>query len=1062
MKPISLTMQAFSSYGKKTTIDFTKTAQNLFLISGDTGSGKSTIFDAIVFALYGEASSNNNKKSGDELQSHYSNYEVEPYVELTFEEQVHGSNEIYKVKRVPTHYRKKQKGTGLTKISRVITLVMPDGTEYPQKEADKKIVEIIGLTKEQFMQVGMIAQGEFMDMLRAKTKEKKEIFRKLFDTEIYEQIVRELDKRIKDKNSQFKEIRVLCQREVGNLIIPEEYEYQESLAYAKKEFIRADKYQTEYMNTIMEYLPALCEELKEQKKEANFLLTQAGEAEIKANTDLEAGKGLKQSYDTLDEALKTLADCESHKEEIRKLDQRVSDIRDAYEIDGIYQLYDSAQKQVTETKTAMKSIEDTLPDMKESLSLYETVKNQKNEELRKAEGAYQATKKQVDDDLTTFAEIKNADDKLAKLTPQIEEADEAVKQANKAKHAFTQQEGQWKGRMEELNDIPVRLVKYQNDVREEEAINRLIRDAGKAASEVTKQAKKSEKALRTYEKAKAAFEKADEKHRETRRIYLDSQAGFIAKELVEGAPCPVCGSIHHPRPAVLLDEHREITRELVDKLAIIAQNKSSEYEQAAAKAQEENDRVEERKEQYQDSIDDLYLAMKNQIVLLEEDQKLSYYEEEAEMWSSNLHETGEELGRLKNEYNTIQNNLSTCDEQRERLDQNVRESEANLRDLKESKRLLEQEIKMKKEQLQYEDEKSAKAVLKKANDEKSKAQTAYDVAEEKWDKCYKEVQRLSGKYDQHQKALPGQEKTLVNRKAAYEAILNEKQIDEAFWMDVKEAYKKTEINSFEKKVREYNNKKLQAETNKNTALENIGTKVRPNMEQLEDACITAQQAKSKADDYYTKIRDNHRANRQVLKNLEAKREERESIAEMHGRLNELYERLGGKKKSAKMDIETFVQRYYLEQILAAANIRFREMSAGQFELRIYPLDKAGDGHGHGLDLLVYSNITGKEREVRTLSGGESFMAALSLALGMADSIQANSAAVNLDMMFIDEGFGSLDDHSRSQAIRVLKQMAGGSKLIGIISHVTELKQEIDDQLIITKDEKGSHQKWNNA
>ena len=138
------------------------------------------------------------------------------------------------------------------------------------------------------------------------------------------------------------------------------------------------------------------------------------------------------------------------------------------------------------------------------------------------------------------------------------------------------------------------------------------------------------------------------------------------------------------------------------------------------------------------------------------------------------------------------------------------------------------------------------------------------------------------------------------------------------------------------------------------------------------------------------------------------------------------------------------------------------MSAGQFELRMYDIEKAGEGRNRGLDLMVYSNVTGKEREVRTLSGGESFMAALALALGMADQIQENSAAINLDVMFIDEGFGSLDNYSRNQAVKVLQQMANGSKLIGIISHVTELKQEIEDQLIVRRDETGSHVRWQNS
>ena len=160
-----------------------------------------------------------------------------------------------------------------------------------------------------------------------------------------------------------------------------------------------------------------------------------------------------------------------------------------------------------------------------------------------------------------------------------------------------------------------------------------------------------------------------------------------------------------------------------------------------------------------------------------------------------------------------------------------------------------------------------------------------------------------------------------------------------------------------------------------------------------------------------------------------------------------------------MDIETYVQRQYLEHVLSAANRRLLEMSAGQYELRMYDLEKAGEGKNRGLDLMVFSTVTGKEREVRTLSGGESFMAALSLALGMADQIRESASSVNLDMMFIDEGFGSLDDHSRDQAVKVLQRMAGSDRLIGIISHVTELKQEIEEQLIVTKDEKGSRVHW---
>ena len=176
------------------------------------------------------------------------------------------------------------------------------------------------------------------------------------------------------------------------------------------------------------------------------------------------------------------------------------------------------------------------------------------------------------------------------------------------------------------------------------------------------------------------------------------------------------------------------------------------------------------------------------------------------------------------------------------------------------------------------------------------------------------------------------------------------------------------------------------------------------------------------------------------------------------RLQSLYERLNGKRTGARMDIETYVQRYHLSRILDAANRRFRDMTEGQFELRMMPEEQAGQGKNRGLDLMVYSYATGLEREINTLSGGESFMAALALSLGIADQVQAGSA-VSLDMMFIDEGFGSLSANARTQAVQVLKNMSAGSKMIGIISHVTELQQMIEDQLVVTMDEKGSHIRW---
>lgn len=199
-----------------------------------------------------------------------------------------------------------------------------------------------------------------------------------------------------------------------------------------------------------------------------------------------------------------------------------------------------------------------------------------------------------------------------------------------------------------------------------------------------------------------------------------------------------------------------------------------------------------------------------------------------------------------------------------------------------------------------------------------------------------------------------------------------------------------------------------------------GTK-RPVLEELQKEKEVAETEYLETEKIYNQLRIDNKDDREIFDTLSSRLEERKSIVEEHARIDALYRMTSGNVSGSRMDLETYVQRYYLERILYAANRRFQEMSAGQFELRMYDLEKAGEGKNRGLDLMVYSTVTGKEREVRTLSGGESFMAALSLALGMADQIQQSSAAINLDMMFIDEGFGSLDEHSRNQAVRVLQE-----------------------------------------
>ena len=359
----------------------------------------------------------------------------------------------------------------------------------------------------------------------------------------------------------------------------------------------------------------------------------------------------------------------------------------------------------------------------------------------------------------------------------------------------------------------------------------------------------------------------------------------------------------------------------------------------------------------------------------------------------------------------------------------------------------------------YRSEAEARAELAGAEEGRKQAESVSRAAEEKAQKAESARTKAEALISRYWSELPLQEKECIQRKDSYEAVMEEKDLSEAEWKELTESYTRSDAEALLGQTDAWQKRKTAAVSRRDAAKAAAEGQERPVPEELKQAADTAENEMKDARTRLDEARSYYKTDAAVYKSLKPVMEERGKIMEEHRRLDELYNLLSGNVTGSRMDIETYVQRCYLERILYAANRRFDEMSAGQFELRMFDIDKAGKGKNRGLDLMVYSTVTGKEREVRTLSGGESFMAALCLALGMADQIQESAASVNLDMMFIDEGFGSLDEHSRDKAVRVLQEMAGGSRLIGIISHVTELKQEIEDQLIVRKDEEGSYVRW---
>lgn len=1077
MKPIKLTMQAFGSYAGETTIDFEKPNQNLFLITGDTGAGKTTIFDAIVFALYGEASSSSNVKRGVELVSQFASPKVKPFVRLVFSENVSGTEEIFTVYRVPRHPKlsKALKPTKISKSAKIqngeVSLIMPDGTEYNPKEADKKIEEIVGLSKEQFMQIVMIAQGEFMELLRARSDDKKLIFRKLFHTGIYGDISDELKKRVAEKAGNLGDIATVVKTNISGIEIPDDDEASQTLIQSKTRIQSSPRINVAETESFVDGMEGLCGRLKDKIDESQKRVDDQKINRDFRRDELTRGKTLFAAFESMEAARKQLSECEQKQAIIDEEEVLIKRLTDAYEIDGIHQMAAEAKKRLEDTKATLEELKKALPELEA-----------KSQDADKQEVNLKATR---DEKLSQFTKVKERTDKALKLFQDIEKKsletvklekelsglETALNKANAALEDFETAVSNDRRREDELKDADTWLERCKTGIKEAKNIEDSLKTLDKSHKELIKQKKSAEEALKNYEEIRKKSEEKSHEYQMKNSAFLDAQAGLLARDCLRpGEPCPVCGSIEHPTPAALKEGEEELSSDFIRKLRDEADSLAKEREEASSLVAEQKKSAEEKRLAYDGNFEQILQRAMESL----EGSGLKFsgaptLDEIKNIIKKRLAGLKKEkAGATKDseELGTIRERLKNSEDMRK----NLKEAQEKARsDESAAKTLVErgqEGLKTLKAQMEFDSKDVVKATLKAATKERDDAEKAYKDASRVASDERTRLNETQTRIKTSEEALPGLEKEASDKEHCYQDMLDEKGFDEAGWKELTASHEKEEIEGLQSQVEEHKRLKSEALGSFKNAQGIIGDSEKPDIDRLNYLLDEASESLSKLEEGLDSLKATYNTDSRALSALTPKLKERMRLVAEFDMLDGLYRRLSGTVLGqSKMDIETFVQRYYLKRILSSANRRFLDMSAGQYELRVLDEDKGLDGMAvdkrtnHGLDLTVYSFVTGKEREVRTLSGGESFMAALSMALGMADQIVRGHASVNLDMMFIDEGFGSLDDHSRDEAVRVLMQMAGGSKLIGIISHVSELKGQIEDQLIVTKDENGSHISW---
>ena len=1055
MRPKKLVMQAFGSYGKKTEIDFTKPVQNLFLITGDTGAGKTTIFDAIVFALFGEASSGNNKKSGEELQSQFTDFGNEPFVEFTFTEKVGSEEEEYRVKRIPRHKRPYKRGReGFTDEKEKVSLFYADDTEYSQnlKETNARIEEIIKLTKSQFMQVSMIAQGEFMEVLRG--DDKQAIFRKLFDTEIYKELTAQLKLRSDAVKASLMEYSARCELLIGGIRVPKCVIGEYTAFKMKKDVDITD------IEKAREELKGLCTELstiledKEKEDKEVFLKRD------KINRELTEGRQLLGFFESLIKAEAEVRELEAKKNEIRGKAGLVKEIEGAYETEAIFQSFSEAEKAYQNMLNELTLNQEKLPELIKSYEKLCKDKEKAGEELSTAVERYNTVAEKVRTALEHFKSLEEKrKEKDAKEAERKRQA-AAVEEAKKRLTEFESLEKSWTEAVKDMQGLEKRSLLAENKLRTLSMAESELESLIKKLETLAKDKEKINKYKKAYEKELISFKEAEDKLIPKRRLFYELRAGLLARDLLkEGEPCPVCGSISHPMPCALPKGQEEIKKEDIDRLEEAVSGlkdsvntKLSLYETSKTKAVE-------REEHLRIDRDKLFNLINEELFEASAEAGLDRLKLDLATLKRELLKEQDEVNAKIKELKAIEEKLSTAEEKKTLLKneaETARERETETAKEVSGLVTLISEIEA---GLLFKSREEAKKAEEEQRENRAGAEACYKEVEEKNKEAKSLKERTETLIAKLEADCPIFLKNSQTKREEYEKALASHNISEEKWTNLVKEYKRSDKDRLQGEINVYEGNMKAALGMVANMREAVKDKEKPDIEALEREFSAVDEAYNALHKEVEEIRADYRTDKDVLDGINLSLSGREDAADKYRVLSGLYVRLSGNVTGGRMDIETFVQRQYLEKILISANKRFSSMTGGQFELRTYEIEKAGVGTNKGLDLMVYSYITGKSRDVRTLSGGESFQAALSLALGMADQIQARSGAVNLEMMFVDEGFGTLDNNARNEAVKILKNMAGGSKLIGIISHVNELKQEIEEQLIVTKDENGSKARW---
>ena len=998
MMPISLTLSAFGPYPDTITIDFESFQEDgLFLITGPTGSGKTMIFDAMIFALYGKTSGQ--IRQTDSLRCDHALNEIPTFVEFSFS--LHQQN--YTIKRNPKYYLEGKK----TPKQPSALLTLPDGKMVEGiKEVNQKMISLLGVDDQQFKQICMIAQGEFTKLIMASSDEREKVLRELFHSETYQKLEEKLKVHLKTYQDKYD----LLLNKRKDLM--QELQVEDHQEYLSKQTKLIASQQKEYVD--------LKKDLDQKKQQLQLYRLQ--------NQRLIQLKDLKQQFQ----------DLKKQENDYQKLNKTVDTLKKAQETNYLYISYIKQQKKL---QTLKLNQEDFLKQLKKLEKDYQekkvqadflTVKQQTKEKLQ---NQIQETKQLINQ----IYQYQNDYQNLQTLKQQYRMLDEEHKLFLKKKEKFENglQRDQERIQSEQQVQSKYELIKQQYVRLNEQKVK--VHQLSDYYDQILKLNENKSDLQEEYTVVEKQVDHEKMQYNQMEKLYFRKQAGIFALQLKEDQPCPICGSLHHPHPAQI--EKEGITKEKLDQQA---------------------KKVKQQEHRLQDILQKILLSNQKKEMLVKQTKQLSselniQEEISKEIFIKELDHLSKDEKRMKKEYLELQDELKYIQKLKKSVALSLKDmSTYESKELKQAQSL--ENIQVQIHQLSGKlDDSLRQYEIGEVNKNYQQVQKEYRQLSLEIETIQQDYEKVKNKYLEIKTKISSLNQQIIQEQEIYDELDNKYHTAlDAFINEEEFLNLKTQINQIsilEKKYQDYLIS-LKSLNEQIISLENeVKDSTYVDLSSLSETIKEVNQQLREKNDDLEKLKIDYSLKEKMIKDIQKINQQLEKDEDTYQRYLDLYNLASG-KNNARVSIERYVLATYFENMLIYANVIMKQLSQGRYQL--LRKDDAGKGRSQqGLELDVFDQESGNIRSIKTLSGGESFKAALSLALGLSRMVQDYAGGIELNTLFIDEGFGSLDSQSLDQAMNCLMELHHENKLIGIISHVSDLKDRIERQLVVERKQKQS-------